>query len=106
VTTYWWGSGYGVDEGHVIWYEVSVSMETLSSPSEVFMIGDTQESNGATWNSAPCPICWTWGVPYRGQLAARHREGSNLCFADGHVQWQMLNDILGNSIKVFNHPQP
>ncbi len=105
---YWWGAGYGINEGHVINYGRSVSLETLERPAEVFLVGDTQEGGGtATWISATCPICRPWvGISGQGELSPRHRAGSNLCFADGHVQWQTLNDILGNSIKVFNHPQP
>jgi prepilin-type N-terminal cleavage/methylation domain-containing protein/prepilin-type processing-associated H-X9-DG protein len=116
VNNYWWGAGYGVDEGHVIAYGKSISMETMklpnvtmvssSSPSEVFLVGDAREGGGATWPSAQCPLCHPWcGFSGQGELAPRHRAGSNLCFADGHVQWQTLNNILSNAIKVFNHPQ-
>jgi len=104
--SYWWGSGYGVNEGHVIRYGRSVSLETLASPAEVYIVGDTREGGGATWTSGPCRVCYPSGAAGQGQLAVRHRGGSNLCFADGHAKWQLENDILANAIKVFDHPLP
>jgi len=103
---YWWCAGYGANEGHVIRYVLSVSLEELADPGKVFVVGDARESGGATWPAAPCPICRTWGTPYCGQLAPRHRGRVNLAFADGHAQEQELVSVLADAMTVFNHPSP
>lgn len=57
-----------------------VSLAQIASSSETVMLGDSPNSN-ATWAISASSLYASYGPP------ARHLEGSNVSFVDGHSKW-------------------
>jgi prepilin-type N-terminal cleavage/methylation domain-containing protein/prepilin-type processing-associated H-X9-DG protein len=80
-------------------------LPTLSSiqyPSKNVMFADSVPGDlnlgyrGYLFGNAGLNIPYTTSFQARGSLGARHTEGTNLTFFDGHAKWYKGTTILGN----------
>lgn len=82
----------------------SMSIASINNPAELLVLaenGDTSVPLGgyySTWNAI------TTGVnPWINNIripAGQHFDGSNILFADGHVKWLKLNNVLNRPAGV------
>ena len=73
---------------------------TIVEPARTILWG---EANGRRWifvDAATCS-CASHPTQYKG-MALNHMEGSNLCFADGHVKWAKGQSLPNDDYK--NNP--
>lgn len=68
---------------------VPIKLAQMSKPAECVMILDYNISYGSYANPYEPPTVG-WLLPY----IAVHSNGSNVCFADGHVKWMALTSSL------------
>ena len=76
-----WGGGYGINQhfGYRTESTRGITKSTLKNPSQiVYAVDNTMYTTMPFW--------WTYGSGYYF-LAARHNEGVNITFADGHAKW-------------------
>ncbi len=97
-----WGGGYGVDQSGVIdypWY-LSWTLSRVPRPNQIPLILDAEDMlNSFGSVIAIYPPHWPQNS---GQGAsARHSNGSNVCFVDGHVAWRSWESLDGNIERPF-----
>jgi prepilin-type N-terminal cleavage/methylation domain-containing protein/prepilin-type processing-associated H-X9-DG protein len=103
-TAFGYGGGYGVNESHIIPLGYAVRLSTLSTPSRFWLIGDTCDAGQPTrptWVALRCPVDSPWGREHEAD--ARHRGRANICFADGHVEAWLYEDLRTNKNDIFAH---
>jgi prepilin-type processing-associated H-X9-DG protein/prepilin-type N-terminal cleavage/methylation domain-containing protein len=62
----------------------------VPAPSEVIIIGDNQDARGS-WAAQPTIMSHSDGI----YLAARHDNGGNYLFVDGHAKWISKTELVG-----------
>lgn len=73
-------------------------LAAIDDPSETVMLGDS--GHGTTVNSP-------WGISYASYSAyypigARHLEGANFCFVDGHAKWYKVPGVISINNTLWN----
>lgn len=100
----------GLDPSEALAY--STTLRRLSFPSRLVLVADIPNSqpNGtfSTDDAAPIPETndgFMGLYPYvaNGKVVSkRHLNGANFLFADGHVEYRKVDDILGRNFEVRN----
>ena len=82
-----------------------LALAKFNSPAETVVFGDADNcpypGNGKWWDGT----AWvTKGTGYNmcGRVAARHNDGANATYADGHSKWQGRS-IFGYGTKLFTY---
>ncbi len=81
-----------------------VSLAAIESVSETVMLGDSRSkyTDGVTAN----PNAYIIGVPSilapNYMLPARHLEGDNICFVDGHAKWFKVPGVLNKDDAMWD----
>jgi prepilin-type N-terminal cleavage/methylation domain-containing protein/prepilin-type processing-associated H-X9-DG protein len=101
-----WCAGYGVAEQSVIRYRTGWAIEKISRPSYLLLVADCYAPLSEGGVNKTYPAMWSppWiPEPAGGQQAARrHRDGSNVCFVDGHVNWRSWDSLNEQEQSPFN----
>jgi len=69
------------------------SLAVISAVSQTVLLGEGSASTGA-------PYVIAWDNAYKP--LARHLDGANMCFADGHVKWFKLPGVLLADNSLWN----
>lgn len=91
--------------------DLPVSTSYIEAPTETVFIGDSIAYNagnaycfqviGTNFTIGP-PITWGGGSNNQGLFEARHFEGANWAFMDGHVKWMRFDKISQLNTKANN----
>ena len=83
---------------------MGVSFAELAEPSQTILLGDGVPGDfPAAWNTKLAQPNHLVRGPRgaqlltaqgRGTYEARHTEGANFAYCDGHVKWQQLSELL------------
>jgi prepilin-type processing-associated H-X9-DG protein len=78
----------------------AIKATSVRSSSEFILITDAAADGWADFSVLPMPSRSQLGNPFKAQpglddsVSDIHRGGSNVLFADGHVQWYLRNDVF------------
>ena len=103
---------YGMSYAHVTGVGTASALGSISRPAGIAMLFETQYDNGGQLKLAYCTSCWP--VPPGGVAnptamfngfapIARHNDGDNVGFCDGHAKWMKHNLQLTNDGDIFGH---
>ena len=104
---------YGISYPHISWTGGGIALAKVTRPAEVAMLFETQYDNGNQLKLAYCPT--NYPIPpgvatdrtHNGlPLKARHNEGNNMAYIDGHVKWIRDEPVLSNQDDLFGHTNP
>jgi prepilin-type N-terminal cleavage/methylation domain-containing protein/prepilin-type processing-associated H-X9-DG protein len=94
------------------WTEVKRSSEKIMMTEAQYWVTAYFETAGATSGPALADYTRHWDVKHEnqqspnGQVMYRHREGANVLFADGHVEWRSKKDMFTgvpeNDLRLWN----
>ncbi len=78
-----------------------ISLGEMRQPAQLYVIGDAMHwdinDGGQGWALAYSNICSAQcNADRRVPDNARHNQGQNISFADGHTKWQSASEIVGN----------
>ncbi len=85
--------GYGV-ACHTTGSTTGRKLAQIKRPAEIVLFDET--TGGCTHHSNPncaCSDVTTYGVGF--QVDARHNDGANFAFVDGHAKWMKKDTVLG-----------
>jgi len=90
-----------------------VSFAEIVEPSQTILLGDGVPGQfQAAWNTRLAQPTQTDRGPRgpqlltaqgRGTYEARHTDGANLSWCDGHVKWQQLSELLKTNVNGIYH---
>jgi len=75
-----------------VYSQGGMPLAAIDDPSETVLLGDSHGSN-------------PWGVHYSGTyygIGARHLEGANFGFVDGHVKWFKIPGVITANNALWN----
>ncbi|MBD3175512.1 MAG: DUF1559 domain-containing protein [Armatimonadia bacterium] len=113
--SYCWNSNMGIDiPAYYSWLPRRVTtMSEVRAPAQCVMLNDDSSDWlaagwGGRFNTLDSP---DWAdIFYPEVLRARHHEGDNFMFADGHAKWQATSSIVEidtwNGITMYPSVQP
>lgn len=71
------------------------SLAQIEAPAETFALGENDDGDWVIEpNGAYCTPPW----PTPGWVFARHNEGANFAFMDGHVKWMKMSTAHENNL--------
>ncbi len=107
-----WGGGYGANYTHLMKDASSTKRSSIKRPSKILLLTDAigqsgQPAGQPTGTSiaihcanSNCGTTWlisgVWAAP-------RHNDGSNVCYADGHVERKAWTKLHANDDDTFGH---
>ncbi len=104
-----WGAGYGVAEQSLIRYYPFRPMWSISAvnrPSCILLVADCYSPSSEGGFNKTYPAMWNppWAPEPDGshQAARRHRDGSNVAYVDGHVDWRSWDSLNNQENSPFN----
>ncbi|HHX38400.1 MAG TPA: DUF1559 domain-containing protein [Armatimonadetes bacterium] len=89
-----------------------VRMATVQRPADILIAVDVHTADLASGKEnstggifANCPKCVqpSWWNRYNHGISGRHFDGAVIAFADGHVKWMRLDQILANTNDLWAH---
>ena len=82
-------------------YNTGKSVATIYYPSEMYLVMCGIDAPFAHISK----VCWPTGAACAdGATNARHMDGTNVAFCDGHVKWYKLENLIGNKKLWQNLP--
>jgi prepilin-type processing-associated H-X9-DG protein len=98
---YGW-NGYGVNYRHLVRYDEPRRRASVTRPAETLLLGDGGDERWEIgWPALYCPLdgpAWQYarlGIDRTAAVSARHRDGANLLWLDGHAGWRRREALLG-----------
>jgi prepilin-type N-terminal cleavage/methylation domain-containing protein/prepilin-type processing-associated H-X9-DG protein len=77
---------------------VSVTMAQIPSPSTMVLLGESERTTAPYFRWQNPGSCSTnEGATHKGCVPARHNEGANIGYADGHCKWSSATALIGAS---------
>ncbi|MEN6404788.1 MAG: prepilin-type N-terminal cleavage/methylation domain-containing protein [Armatimonadia bacterium] len=99
----WYNADYGNNENEALlpsasqqaWYLANpdfgvnekVTVGQIASPANFLLIGDAGRSDGTASRGGMYPQPWAFNVTTQARMLARHNDGANAAYADGHAKW-------------------
>jgi prepilin-type N-terminal cleavage/methylation domain-containing protein/prepilin-type processing-associated H-X9-DG protein len=62
-------------------------LSTITTPANFILVADAGRSDGTASRGGLYPQPWAFDYAGQARPVARHQEGTNFGFADGHVKW-------------------
>jgi prepilin-type N-terminal cleavage/methylation domain-containing protein/prepilin-type processing-associated H-X9-DG protein len=89
-----WGNfmDYGANS-YVMLAENTIALATIKYPAETLLMGESDCTRDAADGYNYPGYVWLlndWGAAYGGFIPARHNDGANLSFVDGHAKWHSI----------------
>jgi prepilin-type processing-associated H-X9-DG protein len=104
-----YNSGDSMDYGYVANYHADsryppgvnmpFTLETVAYPGEVWPLADGTSYMAGNTTAHRCNFFSTDGVNMNRCVVARHNEGANIGFVDGHAKW-----MAGNALVAIDRP--
>jgi prepilin-type N-terminal cleavage/methylation domain-containing protein/prepilin-type processing-associated H-X9-DG protein len=90
---------FGYNNANPTSYGWCSSLGACEAPAETILIGDNEDpdargSSNVVWLYSTIAVNATYN--YTGLLSARHNDGANYGFVDGHAKWYARNYIFGH----------
>ncbi len=63
-------------------------LASISFPAEFLMCADAARSDNTSSRGGLYPQPWAFDVASQARFVARHQQGGNVAFADGHSKWK------------------
>jgi len=113
-----WGCGYGANvDGPIAQSSLPAAGGRgynkgtfMKRPGEMACLADAMihhpsfaSDQDKTWIALRAPIYGStdWTLDATAQAARRHNDGSNVSFADGHIEWHKWSELVNNKAKYF-----
>jgi len=77
---------------------MGVALADIDAPATQVLLGESERSTAPVFRWQVPGSCATIdGASHKGCVSARHNEGGNIGFADGHCKWFSVQSIVGPS---------
>ncbi|HLK59327.1 MAG TPA: DUF1559 domain-containing protein [Chthonomonadaceae bacterium] len=107
----WWNTDYGchLNEGHLqpaannhaddysgtgtidlrdFGFNESTPVASINEPTNFILCGDAGRTDGTPSRGGLYPQPWAFDVSNQARLLARHQNGANIAYSDGHSKWR------------------
>ena len=71
-------------------FNETTSLGSLAEPSRFILLGDAGRSDGTASRGGMYPQPWSFDNTTQARMVARHNDGANVTYADGHAKWTKL----------------
>lgn len=69
-------------------FNANTPLAAISFPANFLVLADAARSDGTASRGGLYPQPWAFDVPVQARFVARHSEGGNVAYSDGHAKWK------------------
>jgi len=69
-------------------FNESTPLASITYPAQFLLCADAGRSDGTTSRGGIYPQPWAFDVSTQARFIARHQQGGNVAYADGHSKWR------------------
>lgn len=84
-------SGTGAIDLRDFGFNASTPLASISYPAQFLLCADAARSDGTPSRGGLYPQPWAFDITVQSRFTARHTEGGNIAYSDGHSKWKRPN---------------
>ncbi|HZP80980.1 MAG TPA: DUF1559 domain-containing protein [Chthonomonadaceae bacterium] len=66
-------------------------LASINNPARFIVVADAARSDGTSSRGGLYPQPWAFDVTSQARIVARHQDGANVAYSDGHAKWVRPN---------------